>query len=93
MDLTLNLQVLFDEQPIMLLLVRVINFPLLPPSGSFGVTKKAIAGRLGVAGPLYFCPEIGAVARGIRTDDTHRRLACRRAPPQFAFLCAKNFRH
>jgi hypothetical protein len=56
MDLTLNSQVLFDELPIMLLLVRDINFPLLPPSGSFGVTKKVIAGRLGVAGPLSFCP-------------------------------------
>ena len=29
---------------------------LLPPSGSFGVTKKAKAGRLGVSGRPLFCP-------------------------------------
>ena len=32
------------------------DFLLLPPSGSFGVTKKAKAGRLGVSGRPLFCP-------------------------------------
>ncbi len=40
-------------------------FTLLPPSGSFGVTKKAKAARLGVSGPPLFLPiRIGSGAFG-----------------------------
>jgi hypothetical protein len=34
---------------------------LLPPSGSFGVTKKAKAARLGVSGPPLFLPVADAL--------------------------------
>jgi hypothetical protein len=33
------------------------DLTLLPLSGSFGVTKKAKAGRLGVSGPPLFLPK------------------------------------
>ena len=38
------------------LLLNSFNLTLLPPSGSFGVTKKAMAGRLGVGDRPFLCP-------------------------------------
>ena len=42
--------------PVIRLTLPTHQLSLLPPSGSFGVTKKAKAGRLGVSGPPLFCP-------------------------------------
>src|SRR6202453_1324572 len=47
------------------------TFPLLPPSGSFGVTKKAKAGRLGVSGPPLFLPKSGGRS-GLRRQNPLR---------------------
>src|SRR5882762_4532835 len=50
---------------------------LLPPSGSFGVTKKAMAGRLGVGDRPFLCPNLS----------TQQELdPRRRTPPSWSFM-------
>src|SRR3954471_15599178 len=57
------------------------SLTLLPPSGSFGVTKKAKAGRLGVSGRPLFLPKF----RQVNLDEV--RLAGReRGPPMWRFM-------
>jgi hypothetical protein len=48
-------------------------FPLLPHSGSFGVTKKAKAGRLGVGGPPLFLPKFPGRPGKRRQNPLRRR--------------------
>jgi hypothetical protein len=65
-------------QPINRLPITLSNFSLLPPSGSFGVTKKAKAGRLGVSGPPLFCPLV-TIADDGREACTRRRSTAKLA--------------
>src|SRR5581483_12434959 len=52
------------------------SLTLLPPSGSFGVTKKAKAGRLGVSGrPLFFYPIVDPRSRIVEPTKAPSRSA------------------
>src|SRR6185312_10790210 len=66
-----------------LLLLCTSNLTILPPSGSFGVTKKAMAGRLGVGDRPFLCPNLS----------TQQELDPARPDPPSWPLHAENFRH
>lgn len=78
-------KVLIDERMLMMLLLFVSILPLLPPSGSTGVTKKAMAGRLGVAGPPYFVLDVApCLHSGGKRFRSNRGLKCGHMCQQFA---------
>ena len=78
-------KVLIDEPMLMMLPLSGNIFPVLPPSGSCGVTKKAMAGRLGVAGPPYFALDVAPCLRsGGKRFRLNRGLNCGHTCQQFA---------